>query len=66
MSNTSPGQRLRDALEQERPLQVAGTVSAYAALLAARAGFRSAQHLRRVWSRWETRPPSAFREPRAA
>lgn len=29
--------------------------------VAARAGFRSAQHLRRVWSRWETRPPSAFR-----
>lgn len=36
--------------------------------VAARAGFRSAQHLRRVWSRWEARPPSAFRtrEPRAA
>jgi transcriptional regulator GlxA family with amidase domain len=29
--------------------------------VASRAGFRSAQHLRRVWSRWETRPPSAFR-----
>jgi transcriptional regulator GlxA family with amidase domain len=29
--------------------------------VAARAGFRSAQHLRRVWSRWESRPPSAFR-----
>ena len=29
--------------------------------VAARAGFRSAQHLRRVWSRWEGRPPSAFR-----
>lgn len=29
--------------------------------VATRAGFRSAQHLRRVWSRWETRPPSAFR-----
>jgi transcriptional regulator GlxA family with amidase domain len=29
--------------------------------IAARAGFRSAQHLRRVWSRWETLPPSAFR-----
>jgi transcriptional regulator GlxA family with amidase domain len=34
--------------------------------VAARAGFRSAQHLRRVWSRWETRPPSAFRDPRSA
>lgn len=30
-------------------------------LVAARAGFGSAQHLRRVWSRWEARPPSAFR-----
>ena len=29
--------------------------------VAARAGFRSAQHLRRVWSRWEGRPPSTFR-----
>ena len=33
--------------------------------VASRAGFRSAQHLRRVWSRWESRPPSAFR-PREA
>jgi len=29
--------------------------------VAARAGFQSAQHLRRVWSRWEAQPPSAFR-----
>jgi transcriptional regulator GlxA family with amidase domain len=29
--------------------------------IAARAGFRSAQQLRRVWARWEPRPPSAFR-----
>jgi transcriptional regulator GlxA family with amidase domain len=29
--------------------------------IAARAGFRSAQQLRRVWSRWESQPPSAFR-----
>jgi transcriptional regulator GlxA family with amidase domain len=29
--------------------------------VAAKAGFRSAQHLRRVWARWESRPPSAFR-----
>jgi transcriptional regulator GlxA family with amidase domain len=29
--------------------------------VAARAGFRSAQHLRRVWARWESQPPSAFR-----
>jgi transcriptional regulator GlxA family with amidase domain len=30
-------------------------------LVASRAGFRSAQHLRRVWSRWEAQPPSALR-----
>jgi len=29
--------------------------------IAAKAGFRSAQQLRRVWSRWELRPPSAYR-----
>ena len=29
--------------------------------VATRAGFRSAQHLRRVWSRWEAQPPRAFR-----
>jgi transcriptional regulator GlxA family with amidase domain len=29
--------------------------------VAAKAGFRSAQHLRRVWARWESRPPSEFR-----
>jgi transcriptional regulator GlxA family with amidase domain len=29
--------------------------------VASRAGFRSAQQLRRVWSRWEAQPPSAFR-----
>jgi transcriptional regulator GlxA family with amidase domain len=29
--------------------------------VAARAGFHSAQHLRRVWARWEAKPPSAFR-----
>ena len=41
MSNPSPGQCLRAALELERPLQVVGAVSAYAAMLAARAGFRA-------------------------
>ena len=35
------GARLRAALEIERPLQVVGTINAYAALLAERAGFRS-------------------------
>ncbi|MGH8138901.1 MAG: GlxA family transcriptional regulator [Steroidobacteraceae bacterium] len=33
--------------------------------IAARAGFRSAQQLRRVWARWEPRTPSAFRAARA-
>ena len=37
----SAGTRLRTALEAERPLQVVGTVNAYAALLAERAGFRA-------------------------
>ncbi|MGO9804740.1 MAG: GlxA family transcriptional regulator, partial [Steroidobacteraceae bacterium] len=29
--------------------------------VAVRAGFGSAQHLRRVWARWEAQPPSALR-----
>ena len=37
----SAGARLRAALETERPLQVVGTVNAYAALLARTAGFRA-------------------------
>ena len=37
----SAGARLRAALEAERPLQVVGTINAYAALLAQRAGFRA-------------------------
>jgi methylisocitrate lyase len=41
MSNLSPGQSLRAALELEHPLQMVGAVSAYAAMLAARAGFRA-------------------------
>jgi methylisocitrate lyase len=35
------GQRLREALDAERPLQVVGVVNAYCALLAQRAGFRA-------------------------
>jgi methylisocitrate lyase len=35
----SAGARLWQALEKERPLQIAGTVNAYAALLAEKAGF---------------------------
>ena len=38
---TSPGAAFRQALTEERPLQVVGTVNAYAALLAERAGFRA-------------------------
>jgi methylisocitrate lyase len=37
----SAGARLRAALESERPLQVAGTINAYSALLAERAGFKA-------------------------
>jgi methylisocitrate lyase len=40
-SPLTAGARLRAAVEAERPLQVAGTVNAYAAMLAARAGFRA-------------------------
>lgn len=39
--SSSAGQRLRQAVRDERPLQVAGAVNAYAALLAERAGFRA-------------------------
>jgi methylisocitrate lyase len=41
MSVASAGARLRAALAQERPLQVVGTINAYTALLAKRAGFRA-------------------------
>jgi len=37
----SPGARLRAALDLERPLQIVGTVNAYAALLARAAGFKA-------------------------
>jgi methylisocitrate lyase len=38
---SSPGARLRAALETERPLQVVGAINAYCALLAERAGFHA-------------------------
>jgi len=41
MNPPSPGQRLRQAVDQERPLQVVGTINAYSALLASRSGFRA-------------------------
>lgn len=37
----SAGARFRAALEAERPLQIVGTINAYTALLAERAGFRA-------------------------
>jgi methylisocitrate lyase len=37
----SAGRRFREALNDEHPLQIAGTINAYSALLAERAGFRS-------------------------
>ena len=39
--SVSAGARLRAAIEVERPLQVVGTINAYAALLAQNAGFRA-------------------------
>ena len=43
MSDTSvsAGARLRAAVDAERPLQLVGTINAYSALLAQRAGFRA-------------------------
>jgi methylisocitrate lyase len=38
---SSAGARFRAAIEAERPLQVAGAINAYAAMLAERAGFRA-------------------------
>ncbi len=37
----SAGARMWQALEKERPLQVVGTINAYAALLAEKAGFEA-------------------------
>ena len=41
MTDSSPGARLRNAVDEERPLQLVGAVNAYAAMLAERAGFRA-------------------------
>ena len=41
MSLKSPGQRFRDAVAEEHPLQVVGAINANHALLAQRAGFRA-------------------------
>ncbi|MCA0754296.1 methylisocitrate lyase [Paenibacillus sp. N4] len=40
MSET-PGKRLREALELEKPLQVAGAINAFSAILAEKAGFKA-------------------------
>jgi methylisocitrate lyase len=37
----TPGQRFRAALDREKPLQIAGTINAFTALLAERAGFQA-------------------------
>lgn len=37
----SAGKRFRQALQQEKPLQIVGTINAYAALMAAEVGFRA-------------------------
>src|SRR3954466_2725588 len=41
MSSVSVGGRFRAAVQAEKPLQVVGTINAYSALLAKRAGFRA-------------------------
>lgn len=41
MSTASAGRRFRQALKDETPLQIAGAINAYSALLAERAGFRA-------------------------
>lgn len=40
-NRSSPGRLLRASLAEERPLQVVGTINAYAALMAERVGFRA-------------------------
>lgn len=40
-SKSTPGQRFRDAVATEHPLQVVGTINANHALLAKRAGFKA-------------------------
>ena len=37
----SAGRRFREALEQEQPLQIPGTINAFSALLAEEAGFKA-------------------------
>ncbi|MDQ8733595.1 methylisocitrate lyase [Paenibacillus sp. LHD-38] len=37
----TPGQRLREALQMETPLQIAGAINAYSAMMAEKVGFRA-------------------------
>ena len=39
--STTPGQRLRQAVQDERPLQVVGAINAYHAIMAAKTGYRA-------------------------
>ena len=41
MSQVSAGARFRQALREESPLQVMGTVNAYAAMMAKQVGYRA-------------------------
>lgn len=41
MFEPSPGQRLREALKFERPLQIAGAINAFSAMQACRVGFKA-------------------------
>lgn len=41
MLEPGPGKRFRDALNSERPLQIAGAINAYSAMQAERAGFKA-------------------------
>lgn len=38
---TSSGKQFRKALREENPLQIVGVINAYAAIMAARAGYRA-------------------------
>ena len=37
----SAGQKFRDAVEREKPLQIPGAINAYAAMLAEHSGFQA-------------------------
>lgn len=41
MIPSSPGARLREAMQEEKPLQVVGVIHAYAAMMAQKVGFRT-------------------------